>query len=160
SASATTAGDATTTAAGGAGDATTTTAGGASTTAAAGAGLVAGGDPGGWTDPADLSQGRAVARCDKGAPAPPPLPEMTTIKVWSGLRLEFMSPLLLADSLGELAKENLKLEFVQLPFADAAPQLAQGTIDVGIGGIEIALFNAGHQGLPVKAVMGNYFPPD
>jgi NitT/TauT family transport system substrate-binding protein len=71
-----------------------------------------------------------------------------------------MSPILLADSLGEFEKENIKLEFISLPFADSAPQLAQGTIDAAVGGLEIALFNAGHAGLPVKAVLGNYFPPD
>ena len=78
----------------------------------------------------------------------------------SAFKLEFNSPVLLADSLGEFAKENIKLELVNLSFADAVPQLASGQLDAAIGGIEIALFNAGNNNLPVKAVMGNYYPPD
>jgi NitT/TauT family transport system substrate-binding protein len=160
--SATTAsGEATTTAGSGAttpvDGAATTTSGGTGTTTAAN---LAAGCEHGLTDPADLSPDRELARCEKGAPAPKPLPEMTTVKLSSSTRLEFMSPILLADSLGELQKENIKLEFVTLTFADAAPQLAQGTLDAAVGGLEIALFNAGHQGLPIKAVMGNYFPPN
>jgi NitT/TauT family transport system substrate-binding protein len=110
------------------------------------------------TDPTDMSVGRAVARCEPGSPAPQPLPQMTTIKVSSAFRLEFNSPLLLADSMGELAKENLKMEFINLRFSDAVPQMARGEIDVAVGGIEVALFNAGQQGLPVKATLANYFP--
>jgi NitT/TauT family transport system substrate-binding protein len=111
------------------------------------------------TDPADTSVGRKVARCDPGAPAPKPLPQMTTIRVASAFRLEFNSPLLLADTLGELQKENLKMDFINLKFSDAVPQLANGSVDVAVGGIEVALFNAGHAGLPVKATLANYFPP-
>jgi len=114
----------------------------------------------GATDPANLSASRQVARCTSGNPAPKPLPEMTTVKMASAFKLEFNSPVLLADSLGEFAKENIKLDLVNLGFADAAPQLASGQLDAAIGGIEIALFNAGNNNLPVKAVMGNYYPPD
>jgi NitT/TauT family transport system substrate-binding protein len=114
----------------------------------------------GWTDPSDLSAERPIARCESGAPAPQPLPEMTTVKMASAFRLEFNSPVLLADSLGEFEKENIRFEFVNLGFADAVPQLASGQLDAAIGGFEVALYNAGNQGLPVKAVMGNYFPPD
>lgn len=113
----------------------------------------------GWTDPSDMSPDRQVARCTPGNPAPQPLPEMTTVKMSSSFRLEFNSPVLLADTMGEFAKENIEFEFVSVGFADAIPQLAQGTLDAAIGGFELALYNAGNQGLPVKAVMGNYFPP-
>jgi NitT/TauT family transport system substrate-binding protein len=130
-----------------------------STTEASSGGEVEGCGPDSATDAASMEVGRTVARCEPGSPAPQPLPEMTTIKVSSAFRLEFMSPLLLADSLGELAKENLKMEFINLKFSDAVPQLARGEIDVAVGGIEVALFNAGQQGLPVKAVLANYFPP-
>ena len=114
----------------------------------------------GVTDPANLSASRDVARCTTGNPAPKPLATMTTVKMASAFKLEFNSPVLLADSLGEFAKENIKLELVNLSFADAAPQLASGQLDAAIGGIEVALFNAGNNNLPVKAVMGNYYPPD
>lgn len=122
-------------------------------------GEVEGCDEGAATDPSDTSVGREVARCEPGAPAPKPLPEMTTIRVASAFRLEFNSPLLLADTLGELEKENLKMEFINLKFSDAVPQMANGDIDVAVGGIEVALFNAGNAGLPVKATLANYFPP-
>jgi NitT/TauT family transport system substrate-binding protein len=38
--------------------------------------------------------------------------------------------------------------------------MADGQIDVAVGGIEVALFNAGFRDQPVKAVLANYFPPD
>ena len=59
-----------------------------------------------------------------------------------------MSPILLARNLGEFEKENIEIEMVNVKYADAVPQLAQGTIDAAVGGIEIALFNAGNQDLP------------
>lgn len=136
-----------------AGDTTTTT------EAASDGGEVEGCGEGASTDPSDMSVGREVARCEPGAPAPQPLPEMTTIRVASAFRLEFNSPSLLADTLGELEKENLKMEFINLKFSDAVPQLANGQIDVAVGGIEVALFNAAKAGLPVKATLANYFPP-
>ena len=114
----------------------------------------------GATDPADLSASRQVARCTAGNPPPKPLPQMTTVTMASAFKLEFNSPVLLADSLGEFAKENIKLNLVNLSFADAVPQMASGQLDAAIGGIEISLFNAGNTGLPVKAVLGNYYPPD
>ena len=113
----------------------------------------------GWTDPGPLDPSRAVARCDKGFPAAKPLAQKTKVRIATAFRLEFNSPLLLADSLGEFAKENVEVEFVPLSFANSVPQLANGSIDMAVGGFEIALFNAGNNNLPVKAVMGNYFPP-
>lgn len=113
----------------------------------------------GATDPADVSVGRKPARCEKGFPEPKPLKEMTTIRVSSAFKLEFMSPLLLADSMGELAKENLKMDFINVKLSDAVPQMATGDIDVAVGGLEVALFAAGNQDLPVKAVLSNYYPP-
>lgn len=73
--------------------------------------------------------------------------------------MEFAAPVLLADSLGEFAKENIAIQFVNVLSFDAMPQLAQGQLDVAVGGYEVALFNAERIGLGVKAVMGNYFPP-
>lgn len=143
------------------GSATTTTAkGGASssTTSVVQKATVAGCEKG-YTDPNNLSATRQVARCTPGNPAPKPLAQKTKIRVSSSFRLEFNAPLLLANSLGEYAKENLEFEFVNLSFADAVPQLANGSIDAAVGGFEVALFNAGNAGLPVKVVMGNYFPP-
>lgn len=124
------------------------------------AGKVAGCGAKAVTDPVDISKDRKPARCDAGAPAPKPLKEMTTVTVSSSFRLEFIAPLLVGDALGEFAKENIKINIVPVRFSDAVPQLANGQIDVAVGGIEGAFFNAVQQGLPVKMVLGNYFPPD
>jgi NitT/TauT family transport system substrate-binding protein len=141
---------------------TETTAASTETTAGGGGeGLTAtapGCEENGVTDQVDMTPGRQVARCEPGSPAPQPLAERTTLTVSSAFSLEFMSPILLAKSLGEFEKENLDVEMVSVGFADAVPQMAQGSIDAAVGGIELALFNAGNQGLPVRAVMGNYYP--
>jgi NitT/TauT family transport system substrate-binding protein len=139
---------------------TTTAAGGDTTTTADSGSEMAEGCENGVTDPADMTVGRDVARCEPGFPAPQPLAEMTTVKVSSAFKLEFMSPLLLADAYGEFEKENIKIELSSLKFSDAVPQMANGQIDVAVGGIEVALFNAGFRDQPVKAVLANYFPPD
>lgn len=144
---------------GGSADTTTTQPDSTTTTSGDGGDGLVEGCENGVTDPSDMSVGREVARCEPGYPAPQPLPEMETVRVSSAFRLEFNAPLLLADTMGELEKENLKMEFINLPFSDAVPQMADGRIDVAVGGIEIALFNAGHNNLPVRAVLGNYFPP-
>jgi NitT/TauT family transport system substrate-binding protein len=112
------------------------------------------------TDPTDISVGRKPARCDAGAPAPKPLSRPVTLTVSSSFKLEFIAPLLVGDALGEFKKENININLVNVTFSDAVPQLASGQIDVAVGGIEGALFNAARQGLPVKMVLGNYFPPD
>jgi hypothetical protein len=52
-------------------------------------------------------------------------------------------------------KENIKIELSSL--ARTVPQMANGQIDVAVGGIEAALFNAGYRDQPVKAVLANYF---
>lgn len=116
--------------------------------------------PESYTDPAILSAERQPARCEPGFPAPKPLAERTRVVVASSFRLEFNSPLLLAISEGEFEKENIDIEFVNIRFSDAAPQLATGNIDVAVGGFELALFNAGNLNLPIRVAMGNYYPPD
>jgi NitT/TauT family transport system substrate-binding protein len=113
----------------------------------------------GYTDPADVSLTRTVARCSPGAPAPVPLATKTKIIIASSFKLEFNSPVSVANTLGEFAKENLEVEFVNLTYANSIPQLDNGQVDVAIGGFETAEFNAGAAGLSVRAVAGNYFPP-
>jgi NitT/TauT family transport system substrate-binding protein len=140
--------------------ATTTSAAASEATTTTAGTQMAEGCENGATDPSDMTVGRPVARCEPGYPAPQPLPEMTTINVASAFKLEFMSPLLLADAMGELEKENLKMNLISLKFSDSVPQMASGQIDVAVGGIEVALFNAGFRDQPVKAVLANYFPPD
>lgn len=113
----------------------------------------------GYTDPADLSLTRAVARCAAGSPAPVPLATKTTVKVATSFKAEFNSPIYVADVRGEFAKEGITIEWINLSYANSAPQLAQGQVDVTVGGFETALFNAGQQDQGIKTVLGNYYPP-
>lgn len=112
----------------------------------------------GATDPMDMSLTRKPARCKPGFPAPQPLPEMTEINVSAAFTLEYNAPFLLADTMGEFAKENIKMNFINMKLSDAIPQLIDGKIDVGMGGLEIALFAAGNNDWPVRAVLANYYP--
>jgi len=113
----------------------------------------------GYTDPADVSLTRAVARCTAGAPAPVPLATKTKIVIATNFKLEFNAPVAVANTLGEYAKENLEVEFVNLSYANSIPQMASGQVDVAIGGFETAMFNAGAQDVAIKVIAGNYFPP-
>ncbi|MFG1949046.1 ABC transporter substrate-binding protein [Nonomuraea sp. NPDC048826] len=115
--------------------------------------------PDSYVDPADLSPQRKIARCEAGKPAPQPLKEATTIRMTSASRSSSLAPIFVGMELGEFEKENLKIEFSVLPFADAMPQLAAGRVDISYGGTEAGLFNAVHQGLDVKWVLGNFVEP-
>ncbi|MDA2972580.1 MAG: hypothetical protein O3C62_08960 [Actinomycetota bacterium] len=122
-------------------------------------GFVEGCGPESVTDPALIDPSRQVARCEPGYPLPQPLAERQKIVIGSSFRLEFNSPLLLAISQGEFDKENIDVEFINLRYSDAVPQMATGDVDVAVGGIELALFNAGNLDLPVRMTLGNYYPP-
>lgn len=129
------------------------------TEAPAEGGFVEGCGPESVTDPTIIDPARQVARCEPGYPLPQPLAERQKIVISSSFRLEFNSPLLLAISQGEFEKENIEVEFINLGYADSVPQMASGDIDMAVGGIELALFNAGNLDLPVRMVLGNYYPP-
>lgn len=131
----------------------------ADTEAPAEGGFVEGCGPQSVTDPSIIDPARQVARCEPGFPAPQPLAERQKIVISSSFRLEFNSPLLLAISQGEFEKENIEVEFINLSYSDSVPQLASGDIDMAVGGIELALFNAGNLDLPVRVTLGNYYPP-
>jgi len=131
----------------------------AATEAPAEGGFVEGCGPQSVTDPSIIDPARQVARCEPGFPAPQPLAERQKITISSSFRLEFNSPLLLAISQGEFEKENIEVEFINLSYSDSVPQLASGDIDMAVGGIELALFNAGNLDLPVRVTLGNYYPP-
>ncbi len=110
-------------------------------------------------DPSILTVGRPVARCETGYPKPIPLEERQTINFSSSFKLEFIAPILLADALGEFEKENLEFNFINLGLSDALPQIGTGQIDLGVGGVEAALFNAIDNGFDVRWVSANFFPP-
>lgn len=106
------------------------------------------------TDPDDLSVDRVVARCGPGAPEPVPLDRATTVRVAVPERTESQAPLLLADALGELEAENVEVELVQLDQADAYTEMAAGDIDVVVGGISAPFFDAVHDGVEARLVLG------
>ncbi|MEV0595913.1 ABC transporter substrate-binding protein [Nonomuraea cavernae] len=112
-----------------------------------------------YVDPADLNPTRKVARCAANAPAPQPLKEPATIRMTAASRSSSLAPIFVGMELGEFEKENLKVEFSVLPFADAMPQLAAGRVDISYGGTEAGLFNAVNQGLAIKWILGNFIEP-
>ncbi|MES9536378.1 hypothetical protein [Actinomadura sp. NPDC000600] len=110
-----------------------------------------------WSDPADLAPDRAPARCKAGAPAPKPLAKKTKITVSSSTgSAEFVAPLKLGIAKGEFAKENLEVEFKQLPVADSIPLLAKGDLDAMWSAPEAAFFNGLQQKFELRWVLGNY----
>ncbi|WP_345314514.1 ABC transporter substrate-binding protein, partial [Gordonia alkaliphila] len=77
----------------------------------------------------------------------------------SASRSSSLAPIFVGMEFGEFEKENLKIEFTVLPFADAMPQLAAGRVDISYGGVEAGMFNAVNQGLDLKWVLGNFVEP-
>jgi NitT/TauT family transport system substrate-binding protein len=112
-----------------------------------------------YSDPADLSPTRTIARCEPNAPAAQPLKDLTTIHLTSASRSSSLAPIFVGMALGEFQKENLNIDFSVLSFADAMPQLATSKVDIAYGGTEAGLFNAVNQGLSVKWILGNFVEP-
>jgi NitT/TauT family transport system substrate-binding protein len=106
------------------------------------------------TDAADLSVDRTVARCGAGAPAARPLRRAATVRVAIPDRTEAMAPLLLADALGEFEAESLTVEIVELDPAAAYAAMADGAVDVVVGGIDAPFFDAVHDGVGARLVLG------
>ena len=106
------------------------------------------------TDPADVGVDRAVARCAPGSPEAAPLATPATVRVATTARSEAVAPLLVADALGELEAENLQVEIVELDASAAYEAMAAGDVDVVVGGIDAPFFDAVHEGLDARLVMG------
>lgn len=106
------------------------------------------------TDPSDLSIDRTLARCGPGAPAARPLDSPATVRVALAERTESAAPLLVADALGELAAENVEVEVVEIDQRDAYATMVAGDIDVVVGGIDAPFFDAVHEGLDARLVLG------
>lgn len=69
------------------------------------------------------------------------------------LRLDPFLHFLLAEEMGEFEKENLTVEFVALPSADAIPQLASGDIEALASSWSAANVNAIEAGVEMRAVL-------
>ncbi len=111
----------------------------------------------GWTDPADLSAERKVARCEPEAPAPQPLAEKTKLTMAiTNKQAELIGPLLWAQKHGEFEKEGLDLEIKVIPPADALNLLASNKIDAWLSGPDASFHNALNQDYDLRWVSGNY----
>ncbi|HET6949521.1 MAG TPA: hypothetical protein VFI47_04045 [Acidimicrobiales bacterium] len=106
------------------------------------------------TDPGDLRADRVVARCGEGAPVASPLPTAATLRVAVPDRDVSAAPLLAAQALDEFAAENLTVEVVDMPEADAYAAMGRGEIDVVVGGIDAAFFDAARRGTGPRLVLG------
>ena len=106
------------------------------------------------TDPADISVDRTLARCGRGAPEPAPLPAAATVRVAAAASSEAVAPLLLADAMGEFDAENLRVEIVDVQGSEAYAAMAAGDVDVVVGGIDAPFFDAAHEGLDARLVLG------
>lgn len=106
------------------------------------------------TDPSDVGLDRTLARCEPGEPGAAPLPAPATVRVAASIRSEAVAPLLLADALGEFEAENLQVEIVDLGADAAYAAMAAGEVDVVVGGIDAPFFDAVHEGLPARLVLG------
>jgi NitT/TauT family transport system substrate-binding protein len=106
------------------------------------------------TDTTDLSVDRTLARCGEGAPEADPLRRATTLRVAVRERTEAMAPLLVAEALGEFEAENLDVEIVEMDLADAYAAMAAGDVDVVVGGVDAPFFDAVHDGLGARMVLG------
>lgn len=114
----------------------------------------------GWTDPADLSPTRAVARCEPGAPAPAPLAQETELLVAiTTTSAEYVAPMLWAIDTGEFERENLKVELQVIPPPEALNLLAQGEVQAWLSSADAAFHNAIDQGYELRWVAGNFSEP-
>lgn len=84
---------------------------------------------------------------------PQPLADPTTVTVTVGTKAEVNAALLLADKLGEFAKENVTINLVQMPSADAIPSLAQGKTDMASSGIGAVFFNGINSDADMRLVL-------
>lgn len=112
--------------------------------------------PKGWTDPAERSQQRQVARCAPNTPAPQPLKERQKIRISAATGGEYLAPIYVAQAAGEFDKENLDVEVVKLPMADGLAQIGAGSLDAASGGVFAAFMNVAGAGIPMKFVVANY----
>jgi NitT/TauT family transport system substrate-binding protein len=110
------------------------------------------------TEPADLSLDRTLARCGPGAPAAQPLPGAAAVRVAVTARSDASAPLLLADALGEFEAEGLQVEIVDMDGVAAYEAMAAGEVDAVVGGIDAPFFDAVHDGLAARLVMGGTVP--
>jgi NitT/TauT family transport system substrate-binding protein len=114
----------------------------------------------GTTDPADLSSGRAVARCAAGSPAPARLAAPATLRVGVRSRSEEVAPILLADHFDEFGAENLAVEVTEYGTAtELFEALGDGEVDVVAGELDGPFFDLVHEGAGARLALGGPVAP-
>lgn len=89
-----------------------------------------------------------------GTPAPRPLPEPATLTVSkSRVPIGLYANVLLAQELGEFAKENLTVEFVSESFVNSLVLMQQSRLDGAVLGLGAGVFNAVAGGADVRFVL-------
>lgn len=99
---------------------------------------------------ATLVAGLAVAQ--PNTPAPQPLPKKEKVKVILAAKFGAFAPMYVADKKGELAKENLEVEYVIAKTADQFLLLSTGQGDVGFTSASAGFFNAVATGADMRIV--------
>lgn len=117
---------------------------------------------GGDSSSASSGPGSTVAAPSGGGSgdplAPQPLPTKTKVVVgWSGA-YEVWSSAIVAQGMGEFAKENLEVEMSTMTSANAIAGMETGRVDVLIGSIVAALFNAVDGGAKFRWVAPAFLP--
>jgi NitT/TauT family transport system substrate-binding protein len=106
-----------------------------------------------------LALGPLLAAAQSG-PAPKPLPKRETVKMLVSSAVEAYAPMYIAKELGEFAKENIEVEYVNVPQNDAMLVLTRGQGDAWNNAPTAAVFNAIAQGAEIRMVApGQFIPP-
>jgi len=97
-----------------------------------------------------------------GTPAPRPLAQPATLTLSkSRVPIGVYADVLLAQDLGEFAKENLTVKFVSETFVDSLVLVQQGRLDGAVLGFGAGVFNAAAAGADVRFVLPvGAAPPD
>lgn len=109
--------------------------------------------------PASSSADSAAGPAGTPSLDPRPLPEKTKLRITIPIKLEAFAQVLLADEFGEFEKENLDVEFLDVPGTDAIQMLGTDRADIQTGGLSIASFNAIQDGIDLAWVATNYAAP-
>jgi NitT/TauT family transport system substrate-binding protein len=110
---------------------------------------------------AAFALGATLAGAQTTGPAPKPLAKRETVKMVLASAVEAYAPLYVAKELGEFAKENLDVEYVNVGATEVLLVLSRGQGDAWNGLPSAAAFNAIAQGAEIRMVApGQFVPPN
>jgi NitT/TauT family transport system substrate-binding protein len=95
-----------------------------------------------------------LPKCAAGYPKAQKLAQPTTLNLSTTFLGEAIAPVLLAQQMGEFAKENLTVKITVAQNPTALPLLASGALDVHFTDFGLTYQSAVNQGLDLKAVLG------